>query len=70
MTDLLLKSALAGSALFALARYLRFRHVQALRLRRFWEAADAGLASHRRRPQRASRVLSTQATGPVICYCN
>jgi hypothetical protein len=74
MTSFLIKFALAGAVGFVLGRfayhYLRFRCAQAREHARFRKAADAGLARHRRRPERASRVFSTRATGPVICYRN
>ena len=74
MTSFLVKSALVGSTLFALARlalrHLRARAAQARECARFREIAGARLARHRRRPQRASRVLFTRATGLVIYYCN
>jgi len=74
MTGLLVKSVLASAAGFLIGRlayhYLRGRCAQVREHARFREAADAGFERHRRRPQRASRVLSTRATGPVVCYCN
>ena len=74
MTSFLIKSALVGSALSALARlalcYLRARAAQARERARFRAIADAELARHCRRPQRASRILFTRSTGPVICYRN
>ena len=74
MTDLLLKSALAGSALLALARlalrYLRARRAQVLRLRRFREAADAGFARHWQDPTASAWPQHTKALGHVTLYVN
>ena len=70
MTDLLLKSALAGSALLALARYLRARCAQVRAHARFREAADTGLARHRQQPNANRLPQDTNTLGEITLYIN
>jgi len=74
MTDLLLKSAFAGSAGFVIGRlayhYLRARCAQARRRARFCEAADAGFARHWQDPTAGALPKHTDALGHVTLYVN
>jgi hypothetical protein len=74
VTSFLIKSALFGSALLALGRlalrYLRARCAQVRRNARFCEAADAGLARHRRQPGANSLPQDTDTLGRITLYVN